>query len=177
MTRYTGGCACGDIRYEITGEPLGAGQCHCRDCQYASGGGPANAFVVPNDSLRVSKGEPRSYESESAKGNRAVRKFCPRRGTPLFGERSGAPGLTVVMAGSLDDPSVFNPTTVGWVSAAPPWAHIDSRLQAFDRNVGDYPRAATSTSSRVANWYSVPSLSPLATSSLTKMFCGPVRQI
>lgn len=137
MTPYTGGCSCGDVRYEITAEPLGAGQCYCRDCRYANGGGPANAFVVPEDSLRIIKGTPQGYESDSAKGNRAVRKFCPRCGTPLFGERSGAPGFAVVMAGSLDDSNLFKPTTIGWVSSAPGWAHIDPSLRAFDRNVGE----------------------------------------
>ena len=28
---YTGGCACGDIRYRCTGDPLYMGNCHCRD--------------------------------------------------------------------------------------------------------------------------------------------------
>lgn len=137
MTRYTGGCRCGDIRYEVLAEPLGAGQCHCRDCQYASGGGPSNGLVVPKDKVKLTSGEPAGYESVTAEGNHAVRKFCPRCGTPLFGERSGAPDFIVVLAGSLDDPKVFQPTTAGWVSAAPPWTHVDPGLQTFDRNVGD----------------------------------------
>ena len=29
---FTGGCACGAIRYECTAEPLYMGNCHCRDC-------------------------------------------------------------------------------------------------------------------------------------------------
>ena len=120
--------ACGDIRYEVTAEPLGAGQCHCRDRQYAFGDGPANAMVVPKGSLHISRGEPRGYESVTAGGNRAVRKFCPRCGTPTLGQRFGAPGFVAVLAGSLDDPSMFHPTTAGWVSAAQPWTHIDPRL-------------------------------------------------
>lgn len=36
MTRmYTGGCACGAIRYEITGEPAVMVDCQCRQCQRA----------------------------------------------------------------------------------------------------------------------------------------------
>ena len=30
---YTGGCACGAIRYEISGEPMVSNDCQCRDCQ------------------------------------------------------------------------------------------------------------------------------------------------
>ena len=35
---FTGGCACGTIRYEWSAEPVLAGNCHCRDCQRATGG-------------------------------------------------------------------------------------------------------------------------------------------
>ena len=36
---YTGGCACGAIRYDIAGEPVFMNHCQCRDCQRKSGTG------------------------------------------------------------------------------------------------------------------------------------------
>jgi hypothetical protein len=36
---YTGGCACGAVRYEISAEPIFMNHCQCRDCQRASGTG------------------------------------------------------------------------------------------------------------------------------------------
>jgi hypothetical protein len=36
---YSGGCACGAIRYEISGEPMVMSDCQCRDCQRKSGTG------------------------------------------------------------------------------------------------------------------------------------------
>ena len=33
-----GGCYCGALRYQAEGEPLFKGQCHCRECQYITGG-------------------------------------------------------------------------------------------------------------------------------------------
>lgn len=133
----TGRCACGDIRFEITASPLAAGQCFCRDCQYASGGGPANAFVVKKDALRIISGEVRSFEVSLAEGRRSVRQFCQRCGTPLFGWKSRAPQIVAVMAGAMDDPTVFKPMSVGWTSSAPPWAHLDPSLRKFPRNADE----------------------------------------
>ena len=42
-----GGCQCGAIRYRIEGEFMGSGACHCRSCQYSTGGGPNYATTTP----------------------------------------------------------------------------------------------------------------------------------
>ena len=36
---FTGGCACGAIRYAISAEPIFMNDCQCRDCQQTSGNG------------------------------------------------------------------------------------------------------------------------------------------
>ena len=35
---FTGGCLCGQVRYECSADPFFMGNCHCRDCQKSSGG-------------------------------------------------------------------------------------------------------------------------------------------
>ena len=45
--KVTGGCYCKKIRYEAEGEPLMRGLCHCRECQYISGGGANVAMAMP----------------------------------------------------------------------------------------------------------------------------------
>jgi hypothetical protein len=42
---YTGGCACGAVRYEITAEPIMMLKCHCRDCQRIIGSGTRPPFL------------------------------------------------------------------------------------------------------------------------------------
>lgn len=134
MTSFTGGCACGAIRYEAEGAPLAAGACHCRACQYAAGGAPSYAVVMPRQAVKVTKGTPRVHWSVGDSGRRAGRHFCAECGTPLFAETEAYPDVLSVKPGSLDDPSGFKPAVHLWVSAAQPWHHIDPDLPRFEKN-------------------------------------------
>jgi hypothetical protein len=49
---------CGVVRYEGTGDPVFMGACHCRECQYVSGGAPANAIVMPKAAVTRNEGKP-----------------------------------------------------------------------------------------------------------------------
>ena len=52
-TPFTGGCACGAVRYECAAEPVMTGNCHCRDCQKATGGAFVPALAVPTAALKI----------------------------------------------------------------------------------------------------------------------------
>ncbi|HYG44702.1 MAG TPA: GFA family protein [Bordetella sp.] len=129
----TGGCQCGAVRYTITAEPLTAATCHCRDCQYASGGAAAHALLLAPEALQVQRGQAREHAYQGDSGNTVVRSFCPDCGTPLFGRTEGA-GYVIVKAGSLDDPAVFRPRLALWTDSAPPWHHTDPALPSYGRN-------------------------------------------
>jgi len=133
MTLFIGGCFCRAIRYEANVEPAAAGACHCRDCQYVSGGAPAYVIIVPKAGVAVTQGSPRVYWGRSALDNRVGRHFCADCGTPLFGETEANPALLAIKVGSLDDPSLFKPAANVWVSAAQPWHHIDQALPWFTK--------------------------------------------
>ena len=40
-----GGCYCGEIRYVSNGDSQASVQCHCRQCQYITGGHPNVCFL------------------------------------------------------------------------------------------------------------------------------------
>ena len=58
---FTGGCACGAIRYECSAEPVLSFNCYCRDCQRATGSAHAAVLLVPKDALRLTQGTPTYY--------------------------------------------------------------------------------------------------------------------
>ena len=56
-----GGCYCGSIRYQAEGDALFKGQCHCRECQYISGGSPVLVMVMPEAGFSWTSGSPKGF--------------------------------------------------------------------------------------------------------------------
>lgn len=131
-SNYSGGCACGAIRYEIAAEPAMAFHCQCRACQKATGTGHASAMAFPRAAATVT-GQPKFYESVADSGHLSRRGFCPNCGSLVFGGTSGVPEMLAVFAGSLDDPGRFAPQAVIYQSRAQAWDIVDPALPRFAR--------------------------------------------
>jgi hypothetical protein len=125
-----GRCLCGAIRFECTGEPVMTGNCHCRDCQRASGAAYVTAFFFPKEAVRVA-GEVRFFEATADSGNTFTRGFCPACGSNLFGVSSGYEHLIGVRAATLDEPARFRPRVNIFVASAPSWHVLDESLPHF----------------------------------------------
>ena len=131
---FSGGCRCGAIRYECDAEPLMVAYCHCRDCQFASGGPFSTVLLVPRPAVRTSGSEPGAYAVDAESGATVTRKFCSRCGSPLFSELSANPEIFVIKAGTLDDPSWLRPAAHIWTESAQPWAELQADLPKFPKN-------------------------------------------
>ena len=129
---YTGGCACGAIRYEIATEPLMAGDCQCRDCQHDSGTGHASHLAFPAAAVRLT-GKGTHWESPAESGNIVTRAFCPTCGSPVYSTNAGMPQLFFVRAASLDDPGRYKPQMVVWTKSGHAWDHTDPALPKFEK--------------------------------------------
>jgi hypothetical protein len=137
--KITGGCLCGAIRYAIDAEPLGGGYCHCRDCQYRAGGGPATVIVFPREAYHLTQGAPRAYWSVSDRGVRVARLFCPKCGTGISTLNADHPQIIPISVGSLDDPTLFKPLAHIWTRSAPPWHGIDRSLICYEGDAEPAP--------------------------------------
>jgi hypothetical protein len=78
------------------------GNCHCRDCQRASGSGYALALLVPTSAVSIT-GEVKYYDVTGDSGSIVQRGFCPICGARLFGKPTEGAGIIDIMVGSLDD--------------------------------------------------------------------------
>jgi len=120
MADLKGGCHCGAVRYESSGDVIFGGHCQCTDCQKNSGGGHSSIFAVPTAGVNVS-GDTKVYEVTSDAGNTVGRAFCTNCGGPLYTVSSGIPDVMIMKAGSLDDPSQFEPGMVIYTKSGHGW--------------------------------------------------------
>lgn len=129
-TSLSGACLCGHVRYTTSATPVFSGNCHCRDCQRASGAAYAPTWLVPEQAVTVS-GAVKYHESRADSGNKVYRGFCPNCGSQLFGRLELMPGMLGIRAGSLDDPSAFAPALDFYTASAAPWDHMNPALPKF----------------------------------------------
>jgi hypothetical protein len=56
-----------------------------------------------------------------------------RGGSGVIAEADVLPGVTIVLAGTLDDPTAFKPTMDVYWSSAQPWVHIGDERTKFPK--------------------------------------------
>jgi hypothetical protein len=125
---------CGAVRYEVSADPVGFASCHCRECQFVSGGAPAHIFVVLSETLRITKGAVKRFTSLSKRGNEVHREFCEACGTPMFAGGTLHPEVRSIKVGTLDDPSWVSPGAQIWTRTRQPWAHDYPELPQFEED-------------------------------------------
>lgn len=108
MSKHQGGCLCGAIRYEITGDPLRVTYCHCKYCQRSTGSAYAVEPFFLKQNFRIVTGIPTTYSHTSASSGRLLNaNFCSICGTKLFLDLERLPDSVAVYAGTFDDPDWF----------------------------------------------------------------------
>lgn len=115
----TGGCLCGEVRYEVTGPFLSASYCHCTRCQRRTGtAASANARVARADfRLRSGAEVLRTFRP----GDGAPKVFCSLCGSAVFsGELDKEAPLGLRLGGLDSDPGI-RPQFHVHVESAAPW--------------------------------------------------------
>jgi hypothetical protein len=104
--------------------------CHCSDCQRASGAPFSSGIVVKTMDLEIS-GSAKAYAGRASSGKMTTRGFCGDCGTPLFTQSEVNAQFTSIRFPTLDDASAFAPMLDIWTSSAQPWVCLDEELPHF----------------------------------------------
>ena len=130
---WTGGCACGAIRYAIAGEPMLMNDCQCRDCQRKSGTGHGSYLTFPSRKAVKLTGQATHWDMVGDNGNVKTRAFCPTCGAPVYMTTAAMPEVFIIHAASLDDPARYQPQAVIYRTSGHDWDHVDMALPQFDK--------------------------------------------
>ena len=120
----TGGCACGAVRYKVTGPPLPLSTvvCNCEDCQRSSGTAFSIVLPVRTATFHLEGAPLKTYATTGTDSNEnRDRRFCGSCGSPVVSVLAEAPEITWIKAGTLDDTSRLNPVMEVWRESAQPW--------------------------------------------------------
>ena len=124
MSQFKGGCLCGLVRFEASGNPYRVGICHCLDCRKHHGALFLATAIFPQDAVEIA-GETKSY---------GTRHFCPMCGSSVFSRTGDEVELHL---GAFDEPDQFKPTYELWTVRREHW------LPAFDIHHYEHDRSAT----------------------------------
>ena len=120
----TGGCLCGAVRFEASGEPDRVGVCHCLDCRKHHGALFFAAAMFPAEQVTIT-GESASW---------AGRHFCPRCGSSVFARHGSE---VEVHLGALDETDRFVPEYELWTIRREEWLPSFPDTHVFDRDRTD----------------------------------------
>ncbi len=126
-----GGCMCGAVRYEASGEPFWVGHCHCPSCRRHTGAPVVTFVAFKEHQVAFPKGERRIYNSSPG----VERAFCGQCGTPLTWEgQSEVPERGMIVEfyiSTFDDPNAFIPTHHLWHKDRIAWFDVADELPRY----------------------------------------------
>ena len=128
-----GSCQCGNVTYEVNGEPLVTYACHCRDCQKLSASAFSLTMVLKRSEFSILSGQLKSWQRPTASGGVAVCWFCPDCGNRILHENPEMPDFIRLKPGTLEDTGDLKPQAHVWTCREQRWLRHFADLPRFDK--------------------------------------------
>ena len=126
-----GRCACGEVRYRLTGRPMFVHCCHCLDCQRQTGSAFVLNAIYEQDRIELLSGEIEPTPMPTDSGRRHDIYRCPSCRTALWSDYGGRP-TRFVRLGTLEDPSALTPDVHIFTRSKLPWVTLPPEVPAFE---------------------------------------------
>ncbi|KAF2686332.1 hypothetical protein K458DRAFT_298314 [Lentithecium fluviatile CBS 122367] len=120
-----GGCFCGKVTFEFSGEPVKTVLCHCLNCKRITGSAYSTNVTVPSSAIRT-QGTPKQFTFDSGQGPIFRISFCDTCSSALWKESDaeGFKGLHLIQSGALGpdfdnyppNGEIFTPFRSKWLS-------------------------------------------------------------
>jgi hypothetical protein len=131
VTVREGGCACGEVRYRLTSDPLFVNCCHCLNCQRQTGSAFVINVLIETDRVELLSGDPQPVAAPRDDGSTQTIWRCPTCQLALYSQYT-SPRVRFVRAGTLDDPDSVRPDAHIFTRSKLPWVILPDDVPAFD---------------------------------------------
>lgn len=129
-----GGCLCGAVKFEITGEAKRFFHCHCSRCRKVTGTGHASNLFLQPGMLKWLNGEDQVRRFKLPEAERFTNNFCAVCGSRLPRQAKDT-DTVVVPAGSLDGEAPIKPQARIFSGSRASWSCMSDELAVYP----DYP--------------------------------------
>jgi hypothetical protein len=113
--KLSGGCTCGQVRYELEGEPIRVGICHCETCRKETGSAFSFFGIWLKANATIS-GALKCWTSRAG-----GRRFCQRCASSLFDWEEDSANIEVKLGTLGTPPSALTPSHELWTIRLEPW--------------------------------------------------------
>ena len=125
-----GGCLCGAVNFEVSGEPRRFYHCHCSRCRKVTGTGHASNMFLQPGALKWLTGEEHVRSFKVPEAARFTNTFCATCGSRLP-RQAGGSDVVMVPAGSLDDAPSIKPQAHIFSESRASWSCTDDVLPVY----------------------------------------------
>lgn len=131
MTKLTGNCLCGQVKYEADGDIAFQANCHCSDCKQVSGSPFATIVFVSADNIKIT-GETKSFSHKADSGSTLIKQFCPNCGSQMFTSNSSRPTIGI-KAGTINEQAEVKPQVNVYAGSKMDCTLLDDSIPAFEK--------------------------------------------
>jgi hypothetical protein len=118
LSIHEGACLCGEVRFQVKGEPLRTFACHCRYCQKLTGSSFYAEAMFPIEAVEI-RGKLSVYGHRSETSGKLVyAHFCQHCGTTVSLTFERWPEFRGVSRGCFDDPNWVEISSHIWTESA-----------------------------------------------------------
>ncbi len=132
-----GGCTCGQVRYQVTSDPMIVHCCHCRGCQKNSGSSFALNALFETDRVKLISGDTEQITVPTPSGTGQDITRCTKCKVAIWSNYNMGglrEHIRFIRVGTLDEPDQFLPDVHIYSASKQPWVILpktDRRVEAF----------------------------------------------
>ena len=107
MPKHSGGCHCGEIKFQTELDPMMIVKCNCERCRRLFGTVAVSALYTEEE-IGI-EGPSSSYEFLGGSGMPLWSHFCEKCGCRVFAKAESFPGMVMMSLGSFDNSQELKP--------------------------------------------------------------------